>query len=119
MRKVLPFSPGGGSSPIHGRDAGATLKWPPASHGDSVERDPKVPFRCPIKRVRYGSVIALECGSLLPLCPARPDQLAGRASMRSAWAGEVASRLAGRKRQQAAALQTRVRAYTVHDSERL
>jgi hypothetical protein len=47
---------------------------------------------------------ALECGSLLPLFPAQPGQLAGRVPVCHAWAGEAANKLAGSKRQQAAAL---------------
>jgi hypothetical protein len=90
-----------------------------AGHRVSVERDSKVPFLNPTKKVRYGSVIGLECGSLLPLCPARRDQFAGRAPVRGGWSGEAASKLAGSKRQQAAALQTCVRASRVQDSERL
>jgi hypothetical protein len=71
---------------IHGWDAGASLKWSPAGHRVSVERDPKVPFLNPSKGVRYGSVIGLECGSLLPLCLpavhrcAVPGQVRPRAS---------------------------------------
>ena len=54
--------------------------------------------------VRESARSALECGSLLPLSPPRRDQLAGRAAVCPVWAGEAASKLAGSKRQQAAAL---------------
>jgi hypothetical protein len=84
------FAVRGWPSLIHGWDAGASLKWSPAGHRVSVERDPKVPFLNPSKEVRYGSVIGLECGSLLPLCPAQRDQLAGRAPVRGA--GQVRPR---------------------------
>ena len=56
--------------------------------------------------VRESARSALECGSLLPLSPPRRDQLAGRAAVCPVWAGEAASKLAGSKRQQAAALQS-------------
>jgi hypothetical protein len=51
--------------------------------------------------VREGGRSALECGSLLPLS-LRPACW----PVRGAWAGEAASKLAGSKRQQAAALQS-------------
>src|SRR6516225_7097534 len=47
---------------------------------------------------------AVECGSLLPLSPAGRDQLASRAAVYPRLWSEAASKLAGSKRQQAAAL---------------
>jgi len=58
-------------------------------------------FHEPLTTVREGGRSALECGSLLPLYP-RPACW----PQRGAWAGEAASKLAGSKRQQAAALQS-------------